>query len=232
VEQGAFDDLARPYTAYYDLARSKPSARCPASATPRAVALRQMNGRPQALKATLEKNRADNVAQIDRAFRALKGLQIAGWVVTALMTILCVWLLIWLSRLTRARSRAGESVRVAHRLAVGRRQRLIDVHSTTSSDACCARCRRWCSIYEQRRSCRTPSAKATWTSRSRRGRPTTRSQCPRGDDALSRRYGPVADEISLAASTPTCQPRSDSDRFGKAFVQMTQSLSSSSATFA
>jgi methyl-accepting chemotaxis protein len=229
MEQSVFDSLGAAYTAYYDLARSTTERTMAGQRDMLALAaLRQMMTSHNALKAALEHNRSDNAAQIDGAFRSLKVLQIAGWVVTALMTILCVGVLIWLSGLTSRSLSAPveEAVRVANALAVGDVNVSIDVHSDDelgrllrSMQEMVLYLRETAKLAER---IGQGDVDVTVTPRSESdafGNALVQMTQYLGDMAR------VADEISAGRLDAQVQPRSDSDRFGKAFVRMAHSLS-------
>jgi methyl-accepting chemotaxis protein len=229
MEQSVFDSLGAAYTAYYDLARSTTERTMAGQRDMLALAaLRQMMTSHNALKTALEHNRSDNAAQIDGAFRSLKVLQIAGWVATALMTILCVGVLIWLSGLTSRSLSAPveEAVRVANALAVGDVNVSIDVHSDDelgrllrSMQEMVLYLRETAKLAER---IGQGDVDVTITPRSESdafGNALVQMTQYLGDMAR------VADEISAGRLDAQVQPRSDSDRFGKAFVRMAHSLS-------
>ncbi|MFL5606212.1 MAG: methyl-accepting chemotaxis protein [Gemmatimonadaceae bacterium] len=229
MEQSAFEGLGNSYTAYFDLARGTTERTMSGQRDMQALsALRQMMVSHNALKAALEKNRADNIEQIDQAFHALRVLQIAGWVATALLTILCVGILIWLSGLTSRSLTAPveEAVRVANALAVGDVNVSIDVHSDDELGRL-LRSMQELVLYLR--------ATATLAERIGQGDVDVTITPRSAEDAFGKalvemtRYlgdmARVADEISDGRLDAHVQPRSDADRFGKAFVQMTQSLS-------
>lgn len=229
IEQAAFDSLGSAYTAYYDLARTTTQRTMAGQRDMQSLtALRQMMASHNALKAALEKNRADNVQQINRAFHALTVLQIAGWLLTALMTVLCVGVLIGLSRLTSRSLSAPveEAVRVANALAVGDVNVSVEVHSDD----------------ELGRLLRSMGDMVLYLRETARlaerighGDVDVTIKPRSTDDAFGNALvqmtqylgdmARVADEISAGNLDAQVQPRSDADRFGKAFVQMTRSLS-------
>jgi methyl-accepting chemotaxis protein len=229
MEQSAFEGLGTAYTAYFDLARGTTERTMAGQRDIQAMsALRQMMVSHNALKAALEKNRSDNVEQIGQAFHALRGLQIVGWIATALLTILCVGVLIWLSGLTSRSLTAPveEAVRVANALAVGDVNVSIDVHSDDELGHL-LRSMQEMVLYLR--------ATAKLAERIGQGDVDVTITPRSADDAfgnalveMTRYLGDmarVADEISDGHLDARVQPRSDADRFGKAFVQMTHSLS-------
>jgi methyl-accepting chemotaxis protein len=229
MEQSSFDSLGTAYTTYYDLARSTTERTMAGQHDIQALtALRQMMTSHNALKAALEKNRSANVEQINRAFHTLTVLQVTGWVLTALMTVLCVGVLIWLSRLTSRSLTAPveEAVRVANALAVGDVNVSIEVHSDDELG------RLLRSMQEMVLYLR---ATAKLAERIGQGDVDVTITPRSADDAFGNalvqmtRYlvdmARVADEISAGRLDAQVQPRSEADRFGKAFVQMTRSLS-------
>ena len=132
MDQRDLDSLKVAYTSYYQLARGTTEKTMAGERGAQALtALREMMASHNRLKDALEKNRADNVTQIERAFRQLRLLQVAGWLATALLTIGCVAILIWLSRLTSRAVTAPvkEAMRVADALAVGDVGVTVDIHS-------------------------------------------------------------------------------------------------------
>ena len=132
IEQEGLDSLQGAYGAYYQLARGTTEKTMSGVRGVEALtALRTMVASHNALQASLEANRAANVAQIERAFHTLRVLQLVGWAATALLTILCVAVLIWLSRLTSRAVAAPvrEAMRVADALAVGDVGVVVEVQS-------------------------------------------------------------------------------------------------------
>ncbi len=229
MTQKTLDSLGTAYTTYYDLARATTERTMSGQRDMSALAaLRQMMEQHNKLKAALEANRAANVAQIDHAFGTLKALQVAGWVATALLTILCVGVLVWLSRLTSRSLSAPveEAVRVANALAVGDVSVTIDVHSDDEFG------RLLRSMQEMVNYLRET---AMLTECIGRGEVDVAITPRSTGDAFGNALGQmtqylgdmarVADEISAGHLDAQIQPRSDADRFGKAFVQMTHSLS-------
>jgi methyl-accepting chemotaxis protein len=229
MEHATFDSLGKAYSAYYDLARATTERTMAGKRDLLALtALRQMMQSHNALKAALEQNRRDNVQQIDDAFHALGIEQILGWVTTALLTVLCVAMLVWLSRLISRSLTAPveEAVRVANALAVGDVGVSIDIQSDDELG------RLLRSMQEMVRYLQETAALAE-----RIGQGEVNVQItPRSDrDAFGNalvtmtKYlsdmATVADEISAGRLDAQVHPRSKADRFGNAFVAMTQSLS-------
>jgi len=124
----------------------------------------------------------DNVAQIDRAFRAQRT-QIAGWVVTALMTTCVAVDLRRASPRARSRRRWREAV-ACHALAVPATSTSDRRHSDDELDASLRSMQEMGSIYEQRRSLRTHRQGDVDVTKSRRVGHDAFAM-PRGDDALS-----------------------------------------------
>src|SRR5256714_3743803 len=229
MEQATFDSLGKAYSAYYELARATTERTMSGKRDLLGLtALRQMMQSHNALKAALEKNRSYNVEQIDGAFRALAVEQVVGWVTTALLTVLCVAMLVWLSRLISRSLTAPveEAVRVANALAVGDVGVSIDIHSDDELG------RLLRSMQEMVRYLQETAALAE---RIGHGHVTVQIT-PRSDrDAFGNALvtmtqylsdmARVADEISAGRLDAQVHPRSKADRFGNAFVAMTQSLS-------
>ena len=229
MEQREVDNLQTAYTSYYQLARATTQKTMAGERGADALtALREMMAAHNKLKDELEANRASNVAQIDRAFRSLRVLQVLGWLATALLTIGCVAVLLWLSRLTsRAVARpVKEAMRVADALAIGDVGVTVDVHSDDELGQLLR------SMQEMVRYLRETAAMAE-----RIGQGdvdvavTPRSERDAFGNALvnmTRYLGDmahVADEISAGRLDAQVKPRSETDRFGIAFVAMTRSLS-------
>ena len=229
MEQQEVDNLQTSYTSYYQLARATTQKTMAGERGADALtALREMMAAHNKLKDELEANRASNVAQIDRAFRSLRVLQVLGWLATALLTIGCVAVLLWLSRLTsRAVARpVKEAMRVADALAIGDVGVTVDVHSDDELGQLLR------SMQEMVRYLRETAAMAE-----RIGQGdvdvavTPRSERDAFGNALvnmTRYLGDmahVADEISAGRLDAQVKPRSETDRFGIAFVAMTRSLS-------
>ena len=229
MEQSAFDNLGAAYTTYYELARATTERTMSGQRDMSALAsLRQMMEQHNKLKAALEANRAANVTQIDHAFGVLKALQVAGWVATALLTIMCVAVLVWLSGLTSRSLSAPveEAVRVANALAVGDVDVVIDVHSDDELGRLLRSMQEMVLYLRQT---------AKLAERIGRGEVDVTIKPRSASDAFGNALvqmtqylgdmARVADEISAGRLDAQIQPRSDADRFGKAFVQMTHSLS-------
>ncbi len=229
MEPQEVDDLQTAYTSYYQLARATTQKTMAGERGADALtALREMMAAHNKLKDALEANRASNVAQIDRAFRSLRVLQVLGWLATALLTIGCVAILLWLSRVTsRAVAKpVKEAMRVADALAMGDVGVTVDVHSDDELGQLLR------SMQEMVRYLRETAAMAE-----RIGQGdvdvaiTPRSERDAFGNALvnmTRYLGDmahVADEISAGRLDAQVKPRSETDRFGMAFVAMTRSLS-------
>ncbi|HET7187560.1 MAG TPA: HAMP domain-containing protein, partial [Gemmatimonadaceae bacterium] len=226
MEQGEVDNVQTAYTSYYQLARATTQKTMAGERGAEALtALREMMAAHNKLKDELEANRANNVAQIDRAFRSLRVLQVLGWLATALLTIGCVAILLWLSRLTsRAVAKpVKEAMRVADALAIGDVSVTVDVHSDDELGQLLR------SMQEMVRYLRETAAMAE-----RIGQGdvdvavTPRSERDAFGNALvnmTRYLGDmahVADEISAGRLDAQVKPRSETDRFGIAFVAMTR----------
>ena len=229
MDQSTLDGLSSAYTSYYDLARATTQRTMSGQRDMSSLAaLRQMMEQHNKLKTTLEENRAANVAQIDRAFRVLKALQIAGWIATALLTIGCVAVLVWLSRLTSRSLSAPveEAMRVANALAVGDVDVTIDVHSDDELGRLLRSMQDMVGYLREtaRLAERIGQGDVDVSIRPRSkgdafGNALVQMTHYLGDMAR------VADEISAGRLDAQVQPRSDADRFGKAFVRMAHSLS-------
>jgi methyl-accepting chemotaxis protein len=229
MEKASLDSLRTAYASYYQLARGTTEQTMAGQRGADALAaLRQMMASHNALKAALESNRDRNVAQIKAAFRTLRVLQVVGWVATALLTIACVALLIWLARMI-SRSLAApvnEAVRVADALAVGDVSVTVEVHSDDELG------RLLRSMQEMLRYLRETAALAERIGQGDVNVAVTpRSERDAFGNALVNMttylsdMARVADEISAGRLDAHVQPRSASDRFGHAFVAMTRSLS-------
>jgi methyl-accepting chemotaxis protein len=229
MDQAALDGLQSAYTSYYQLARATTEQTMAGERGTQALAaLREMMASHNRLKAALENNRAENEARIASAFRQLRVFQVAGWIATALLTIACVAMLIWLSRLTARAVTAPvtEAMRVADALAVGDVSVVVDVHSDDELG------RLLRSMQEMVRYLRETAALAERIGQGDVDVAIT----PRSDrDAFGNALvnmtnylsdmAHVAGEISAGRLDAQLKPRGESDRFGHAFVAMTQSLS-------
>ena len=229
MSQDDVDSLKAAYTSYYQIARGTTEKTMAGERGAAALtALREMMASHNRLQDALEKNRVDNVAQIERAFRQLRVLQVAGWVATALLTIGCVAILIWLSRLTSRAVAAPvkEAMRVADALAVG------DVGVTVKPFADDELGQLLNSMQQMVRYLHETAAVAE-----RIGQGdvdlvvTPRSERDAFGNALVNMthylsdMARVADEISAGRLDAQVAPRSGADRFGHAFVSMAHSLS-------
>jgi methyl-accepting chemotaxis protein len=229
MEQGALDGLQQAYTSYYQLARATTEQTMAGERGTQAIAaLREMMASHNRLKVALENNRAENVARIEGAFRQLRLFQVIGWLATALLTIACVAMLIWLSRLTSRAVAAPvkEAMRVADALSVGDVSVTVDIHSDDELG------RLLRSMQEMVRYLHETAALAE-----RIGQGdvdvviTPRSERDAFGNALVNMtnylsdMATVAGEISAGRLDARVRPRGESDRFGHAFVSMTHSLS-------
>jgi methyl-accepting chemotaxis protein len=229
MAQRELDTLKSAYTSYYQLARATTEKTMAGERGPQALtALREMMASHNRLKDALEANRVANVAQIERAFRNLRVLQVVGWLATALLTIGCVAILIWLSRLTSRAVAAPvkEAMRVADALAVGDVGVAVAIHSDDELGQLLR------SMQEMLRYLRETAAIAE-----RIGQGDVdvvivpRSERDAFGNALVNMthylsdMAHVADEISAGRLDATVKPRGDADRFGHAFVSMAHSLS-------
>jgi methyl-accepting chemotaxis protein len=227
--QSDVDSLKAAYTSYYQIARSTTEKTMAGERGAAALtALREMMAAHNRLKDALEKNRADNVVQIERAFRRLRVLQVAGWVATALLTIGCVAILIWLSRLTSRAVAAPvkEAMRVADALAVGDVGVTVEIHSDDELGQL---------LRSMQQMVRYLHETAAVAERIGQGDVdlvvTPRSERDAFGNALVNMthylsdMARVADEISAGRLDAQITPRGGADRFGHAFVAMTHSLS-------
>ncbi len=229
MEQRELDELQSAYTSYYMLARGTTAKMMAGERGTQALtALREMVVSYKSLGDALAADGARNVAQIDRAFYKLRMLQVAGWIATALLTIACVAVLIWLSRLTSAAVAAPvkEAMRVADALAVGDVGVTVDVRSDDELGQL---------LRSMREMVRYLSETAVLAERIGKGdvdvAVTPRSERDAFGNALVNMthylsdMARVADEISAGHLDAQVKPRGDTDRFGHAFVAMVNSLS-------
>jgi methyl-accepting chemotaxis protein len=225
----AYEKLGASFTAYYGVARRSTGQMLGGTPSAEAMAgMREMVGAHNALKAALAQDRQANVASIDEAFAALTAWQALGWIATAILTIACFLVLVWLSGLTSRAVTAPveEAVRVANALAQG------DVGVTIAGRSDDELGRLLDSMRDMVTYLRETAAVAE-----RIGQGdvdvaiTPRSAHDAFGNALvdmTRYLGDmagVADEISAGRLDARISPRGDSDRFGHAFVRMTHSLS-------
>jgi methyl-accepting chemotaxis protein len=229
MQQEELDNLRTAYTSYHQLARTTTEKTMAGERGAQALAsLRDMMASHNRLQDALEANRKGNVLQIERAFRNLRVLQVVGWAATALLTIGCVAILIWLSRLTSRAVAAPvkEAMRVADALAVGDVAVTVDVQSNDELGQLLR------SMQEMVRYLRETAAMAERIGQG----DVDVAIAPRSErDAFGNalvnmtRYladmARVADQISAGQLDATVAPRGASDRFGHAFVSMTRSLS-------
>lgn len=229
MEQRELDELQSAYTSYYTLARGTTEKTMAGERGTQALAaLREMMVSYKSLGDALAANGARNVEQIEQAFRNLRVLQVAGWVATALLTIACVAVLIWLSRLTSAAVAAPvkEAMRVADALAVGDVGVTVDVRTDDELGQL---------LRSMREMVRYLSETAVVAERIGQGdvdvAVTPRSAHDAFGNALVNMthylsdMARVADEISAGHLDAQVKPRGTTDRFGNAFVAMVNSLS-------
>jgi methyl-accepting chemotaxis protein len=229
MDETALDLTASAYDAYYKLARATTAGIMSGNASATAMAgLREMVTKHNALKAALEQSKQENIKQIDDAFRSLKVLQVVSWIATALLTILCVAVLVWLSGLTSRAVAAPvrEAVRVADALALGDVSVSIESHSDdelgqllTSMQQMVLYLRETAALAERIGEGEVDVAITPRSERDAFGNALVNMTQYLGDMAR------VADEISGGRLDAQIQPRSARDRFGHAFVRMTNSLS-------
>ncbi len=229
MEQRELDELQSAYTSYYTLARGTTAKTMSGERGPQALAaLREMVVSYKSIGDALAADGAGNVAQIEHAFYNLRMLQLAGWIATALLTITCVAVLIWLSRLTSAAVAAPvkEAMRVADALAVGDVGVTVDVRSDDELGQL---------LRSMREMVRYLSETAVLAERIGKGDVDV-AVTPRSDrdvfgNALVNMthylsdMAHVADEISAGHLDAQVRPRGTNDRFGNAFVSMVNSLS-------
>jgi methyl-accepting chemotaxis protein len=223
-------NLGRGYASYFALARASTERMMSGgAATAETMAgMRQMVAAHAALRTALDEDRKTNIARIDDAFASLRLLQVMSWIATGLLTIACVAVLLWLSRLTSNALTApvSEAVRVADALAVGDVGVTIDVQSDDELGQL---------LTSMREMVRYLRDTAVLAERIGQGDVdvviTPRSERDAFGHALvnmTRYLGDmagVADEISAGRLDTRVTPRGESDRFGHAFVRMTHSLS-------
>ena len=229
MDAGTADQLGQAYEKYYRLARTSTERMMTRSVGPETTAgLRDMLVAHNALKTALEQDRQTNIARIDDAFRSLGILQIIGWIATALLTVACVAVLVWLSRLTSDALTApvDEAVRVADALALG------DVSVTIGVQTDDELGRLLNSMREMVTYLRETAAVAERIGHGDVGVAITpRSEHDAFGNALVDMtdylsdMARVADEISSGRLDAQVTPRGETDRFGHAFVRMTRSLS-------
>ena len=229
MERAELDSVQAAYIAYYQLARGTTEKTMAGERGTQALtAMREMMASHNALKHALEADRAENAARIERAFLGLRVLQVAGWIATALLTIGCVGILIWLSRLTSRAVAAPvkEAMRIADALAVGDVKVTVDVHSDDELGRL---------LRSMQEMVRYLAETAVLAERIGQGDVdvviTPRSERDAFGNALVNMthylsdMARVADEISAGRLDAQATPRGASDRFGHAFVAMTRSLS-------
>ena len=229
MEQGALDSLASAFRDYYRLARGNTQTMMTGSGGVDVIAgMRQMVASHNALKTTLERNRQENIARIDAAFGSLGVLQLSGWLATALLTIACVGMLVWLTGLTsRALTRpVDEAVRVADALALGDVAVTVDVQSDDELGRLLASMQQMVLYLRDTASMADRIAEGdvdvVITPRSERDAfGTALVNMTQYLGTMAR----VADEISGGRLDAHFTPRGETDRFGHAFVRMTHSLS-------
>ena len=229
MEQRELDELRSAYLSYYTLARGTTEKTMAGERGAQALAaLREMVVSYNSLGDALAANGARNVAQIERAFHNLRILQVTGWVATALLTIACVAVLIWLSRLTSVAVAAPvkEAMRVADALAVGDVGVTVDVRSDDELGQLLRSMRDMVSYLSETavlaERIGQGDVDVAVTPRSERdafGKALVNMTHYLGDMAR------VADEISAGHLDAQVKPRGANDRFGNAFVAMVNSLS-------
>lgn len=229
MEQQVLDSLQAAFTSYYQLARGTTEQTMAGERGAQALAaLRSMMASHNALRNALEANRAANVVRIERAFQRLRTLQVIGWAATALLTIGCVAVLIWLSRLTSRAVAAPvkEAMRVADALAVGDVAVTVDIHSDDelgqllrSMQEMVRYLRETAALAERIGQGDVDVAVAPRSERDAFGNALVNMTRYLGDMAH------VADEISAGRLDARVKPRGEADRFGHAFVAMKNSLS-------
>jgi methyl-accepting chemotaxis protein len=229
MDSVAANAVGSAYAAYYRVARSSTERIMSGTGGADAMAgMREMVTAHNALKAQLEQDRQTNVTAINDAFHSLSVLQVIGWIATALLTIACVAVLVWLSRLTSRALAApvDEAVRVADALAMGDVGVEVDVQNDDELG------RLLNSMREMVLYLRETAAMAERIGQGDVGVAIT----PRSDrDVFGRALvdmtqylgdmARVADEISGGRLDALVVPRGQTDRFGHAFVRMTKSLS-------
>ena len=229
MDSATADQLGQQFTAYYRIARSSTAGMMGGAANADALAgMRQMLTTHNALKAALQQDRLTNIARIDAAFASLGVLQVIGWIATALLTVGCVAMLLWLSRLTSRALTApvDEAIRVADALAAGDVSVTIEIQTHDELGRLLAAMQQMVGYL------RETAAMAERIGQGDLGVAVT----PRSDRdtfghalvEMTRYLGSmaaVADEISGGRLDAAVTPRGESDRFGHAFVRMTRSLS-------
>jgi methyl-accepting chemotaxis protein len=229
MDAASADALGVAFATYYRAARSTTERTLAGTSGAETVAgMRGMIVAYNALRSALEQDRQTNNARIDAAFASLGLLQFIGWLATALLTVACVAVLVWLSRLTSRALTApvDEAVRVADALAMG------DVNVTIGVQTDDELGRLLTAMAGMVQSLRETAVIAGRIGQGdvgvaiepRSERDVFGNALVDMTDYLGN-MARVADEISGGRLDAHVTPRGESDRFGHAFVRMTRSLS-------
>ena len=229
LDATSLDSLEREFTGYYSLARSTSSAMIDGtSGSGLDVALGDMTRRYNAVRGALDARAARDAAAMDAAFAAQSVLQRTGWVVSAIVTLLGLAALRWLSRFA-SESLARplrQAVRVADQLAQGDMSVRIEARSNDEVGQLLRAMEQMVAYLREMADVADRVSKGDLDARVK-----ARSEHDTFGNALTemtrylREMAGVATQISEGDLTVRVTPRSAHDTFGNAFVTMTARLS-------
>ena len=229
VDSAALATLGADFDAYYALARRTTDRAITGDGGDDLLAAYQaMRTQYNALRETLERNTARDEAAIEAAFARAEGLQLAAWMISALVTLACVGVLLGVSGFV-ARSITDpidEAVGAANRLARG--DMGVEVRIATSDEIGTL----LMSMRDAVQYLREMSAAAAAIARGDLSVAVTPRSAEDGFGhafvAMTRylrEMARVADEMAEGNLDVPVQPRGSSDAFGHALVAMRAKLS-------
>jgi methyl-accepting chemotaxis protein len=229
ADAAELDRLGASFQGYYELARRTSAGMIGGDrGANHEAALAEMTARYNAVRAALDAKTARETAAMEAAFASQSLLQRTGWVVGALVTLLGLGALLWLSRFAAASLAAPlqAAVRVADRLSQGDVSAEIEVTTDDEVGQLLRSMQQMVAYLREMAAVADRVARGDLTARV-----APRSERDTFGHALTemtrylREMADVADQISGGDLTVRVSPRSASDSFGNAFVTMTRRLS-------
>ncbi|HET7459329.1 MAG TPA: methyl-accepting chemotaxis protein [Gemmatimonadaceae bacterium] len=229
VAPAEIDSLTADFRQYYHLARGT-SARMieHVQGDQLDAPLAEMTRRYNGIRAALDAKTARETAAMDDAFSSQRILQRTGWVVGAIVTLLGLGALMWLSRFATASLTAPlrEAVRVADQLSQGNVAADIAVTSDDEVGQLLRSMREMVAYLREMAGVADRVARGDLAVEVRpRSEQDTFGHAFTAMTGYLRDMAGVADHISAGDLTVRVEPRSATDSFGNAFVTMSARLS-------
>lgn len=230
LDEGELDSLARDFEGYYTLARGTVERFIGGeSSTQMAASLERMTLQRRELHARLERMRTEREGEIEDAFASARWWQAAAWAAMLLITLLCLWLLVRLSRIVvgALTYQVNQAVEVAERLRAGDMEVEVTVVSNDEVGRLMVSMRDMVGYLHEMAAAANRIAQGDLSVpiEPRSDRDTFGRAFQNMSHYLQEMAG-VADDIAAGNLARRVEPRSQTDRFGRAFEDMVERLSS------